>query len=71
MTLQDFYNFAVIAATNRGYANPKITTISGCYDGQIKHSCQLWIYEKSVNSGLHSNPVSALQAFKIAKKPKI
>jgi len=68
MTTQEFYNFAVIAATNRGYANPRITTVSGCYDGQIKHSCQLWIYEKRkfVNSGLHSNPVSALQAFKDA-----
>lgn len=68
MTTQEFYNFALIAAKNRGYENPKIVTMSGCYEGNIKHSCQLFILEKRkfVNSGLHPNPVSALQAFKDA-----
>lgn len=68
MTTQEFYHFAVIAAKNRGYDKPRITTMSGCYEGNIKHSCQLYIYEKSkfVNSGLHSNPHSALQAFEDA-----
>lgn len=68
MTTQEFYNFAVIAAKNIGYEEPKITTISGCFEGVIKHSCQLYIYKKRkfINSGLYPNPVSALQAFKDA-----
>ena len=68
MTTTEFYNFAVIAAKKRGFEKPDIVTMSGCFQGTLKHSCQLWIYEKRkhINSGLHENPVSALQAFKDA-----
>jgi hypothetical protein len=68
MTTTDFYNFAVLAAKERGFEKPNITTISGCYCGTLKHSCQLWIYakRKHIYSGLHENPVSAIQAFKNA-----
>jgi hypothetical protein len=68
MTTTDFYNFAVLAAKERGVEKPNIVTMSGCYQGTLKHSCQLWIYEKTKNvySGLHENPVSAIQAFKDA-----
>ena len=40
----------------------------GCFEGVIKHSCQLYNYKKRkfINNGLHPNPVSALQAFKNA-----
>jgi hypothetical protein len=68
MTITEFYNFAVLAAKERGYEKPNIATVSGCYQGILKHSCQLWIYEKlkHINSGLHENPISAIQAFKDA-----
>ena len=68
MSTQEFYNFAVLAAKERGFKKPNIVTISGCFQGILKHSCQLWIYDKRkhINSGLHGNPVSALQAFKDA-----
>jgi hypothetical protein len=68
MTTTDFYNFAVLAAKERGFAKPSIVTMSGNFQGTIKHSCQLWIYEKRkhINSGLHDNPISAIQAFKDA-----
>lgn len=68
MNTTDFYNFAVLAAKERGYEKPNIVTLSGNYQGNIKHSCQLWIYEKRkhIDSGLHENPVSAIQAFKDA-----
>ena len=68
MNTIEFYNFAVQAAKNRDYQNPSITTISGCFDGKINHSCQLWdsTKRKHINSGLHSNPVAAIQAFKDA-----
>ena len=68
MTTTEFYNFALIAAKERGFEKPHIVTTSGCYHGTLKHSCQLWISEKRkhINSGLHENPVSALQAFKDA-----
>jgi hypothetical protein len=68
MTTTEFYNFAVMAAKARGFENPNIVTMSGCYQGALKHSCQLWIYEKRkhLTSGLHDNPISAIQAFKDA-----
>ena len=68
MNTIEFYKFAVEAAKNRGYEKPSVTTISGCYNGDVKHSCQLWDNEKHkhINSGLHGNPVAAIQAFKDA-----
>lgn len=68
MNTTDFYNFAVLAAKERGFENPNIVTMSGNYQGTIKHSCQLWINEKRkhINSGLHHNPVAAIRAFKDA-----
>lgn len=68
MTTTEFYNFSILAAKERGFKTPNIVTISGNYQGNIKHSCQLWIYEKRkhINSGLHENPISAIQAFKDA-----
>lgn len=68
MTLTDFYNFTILAARERGFKNPKINIVSGIFNGEIKHSCQLWVSEKSkfVDSGLRDNPVSAIQSFKDA-----
>lgn len=68
MTTTQFYNFAIMAAKDRGFEKPSIVTISGCYQGTLKHCCQLWINEKlkHINSGLHANPASAIQAFKDA-----
>lgn len=68
MTTTEFYNFAVLAAQERGFKEPNIVTMSGCYNGLIKHSCQLWLNDKRkhINSGLHYNPVAAIQAFKDA-----
>lgn len=68
MTTTDFYNFALLAAKERGFEKPNIVTMSCCFQGTLKHSCQLWIPEKRehINSGLHENPVSAIQSFKDA-----
>ena len=68
MTTTEFYDLAVLAAKERGFEKPSIVTMSGCYQGTLKHSCQLWIYEKRkhICSGLHENPVSAIRAFKDA-----
>jgi hypothetical protein len=68
MTTTDFYNFAVLAAQDRGFENPNITTMSSCFQGAVKHSCQIWLNDKRkhVNSGLRENPLSAIQAFKDA-----
>jgi len=68
MTTTEFYNLACQAAKERGFESPNITTQSGCYTGSIKHSCQLWIYNKRkfIYSGLHDNPVAAIMAFKDA-----
>ncbi len=68
MNTTEFYNFAIIAAKERGYDKPNINTISGNYNGIIRHSCQMWINDKRkhIYSGLHDNPVSAIQAFKDA-----
>lgn len=68
MNTIEFYHFAVDAAKSRGYNQPHVTTLSGCYSGEVKHSCQLWDNDKlkHINSGLHNNPVAAIQAFKDA-----
>ena len=68
MTTTDFYNFAVLAAKERGFENPNVTTISGVYSGKILHSCQLWNTQKRkhISGGQHDNPVAAIQAFKDA-----
>lgn len=68
MTTQEFYNLAVMAAKEKGIEKPNISTISGCYNGAIKHSCQVFIAakRKHIYSGLHNNPVSAILAFKDA-----
>ena len=66
MTTQQFYDFAVEAAKNRGYKEPSVTTISGCYNGRIHHSVVMYdaVKRKNINSGLQANPVAAIQAFK-------
>lgn len=66
MNTIEFYQFAVNAAKDRGFKDPSITTMSGCYNGKIQHSCQLWDNTKlkHINSGLHGNPLAAIQAFK-------
>jgi len=68
MNTIEFYHFAVDVAKNRGFETPSITTLSGCYNGEVKHSCQVWDNArlKHINSGLHNNPVAAIQAFKDA-----
>ncbi len=68
MNTTDFYNLAIIAAKERGYEKPNVTTISGNYNGKINHICKLWdgIKRKHIDSGLHDNPVAAIIAFKDA-----
>ena len=68
MTTIEFYNFALIAAESKGYKNPNITTMSCCFQGEIRHTCQLWDNKKgkNIHSGQHMNPLSALEAFKDA-----
>jgi hypothetical protein len=64
----DFYNFAVMAAKERGYSNPNITVHTLCDSNGIKHICKLWDNDKKkhISSTLQNNPVSAIQAFKDA-----
>ena len=68
MTTIEFYQHAVEAAKTFGYENPSIVTTSGCYEGIIHHTCQLWDSSKKefISSGLHGNPVAVIQAFKDA-----
>lgn len=68
MTTQDFYNLAVLAAKDRGYENPSITTHTLCDSKGIKHICKLWDAgkRKHISCDLQNNPVSAIQAFKDA-----
>jgi len=63
----DFYNFAVMAAKERGYSNPNITVHTLCDSNGIKHICKLWDNDKKkhISSTLQNNPVSAIQAFKV------
>lgn len=64
MDLQQFYNLAIEAAKERGYENPIITTISGCYQGNISHSINLWDGKKYIYGGQHKSPEASLQSFK-------
>jgi len=68
MTTIEFYNFAVIAAKNKGYENPDISVITICNKSGVQHVCKLWDNEKKkhIESKLHKNPVASLQAFKDA-----
>lgn len=62
MTLKQFNDAAFEISKEAGYKN--VTVISGCYSGDIRHCCQIWTGKKHINSGLHNNPESALQALK-------
>ena len=68
MNTTEFYNFAVLAATERGYEKPSITTHAMCRDGNMYYICSLWlgIKHKHIESGQHNNPIAAIQAFKDA-----
>ena len=68
MTTQDFYNFAILAAKERGYETPNVIVHTLCSSNGIKHICSLWDCNKKrhIESGLQNNPVSAIQAFKDA-----
>ena len=68
MSTEEFYNFAVLAAKDRGYDNPRITVHTICDSRGINHICKLWDSGKNkhIDSTLQSNPVSAIQAFKDA-----
>lgn len=66
MNIQEFYDTAVLTAKELGIEKPNVTTISGCFDGTIRHSVQIWMSEKRKHlySELHNNPNSAIQSFK-------
>lgn len=68
MTTSEFYKYAVLAAEERGFKNPKVTTISGTYEGDLLHSCALWNPKKKtfISSGMRNNPIAAISAFKDA-----
>ena len=68
MTTTEFYNFAILAAKERGYTNPDITVHTICTSSGIANICKLWDHEKKkhISSAIQSNPVSAIQAFKDA-----
>lgn len=66
MDLQQFYNLAIEAAKERGYENPNVTTISGCFKGNISHSINIWDGVKHIYSAHHKSPEAALQSFKDA-----
>lgn len=70
MTANDFYNFAVIAAKQRGYENPSVTIVVICTSPQdgLNYVCKLWDRKKSkhIESKFHKNPLAALQSFKDA-----
>ena len=68
MTTLEFYNFAVLAATERGFEKPSITTHAMCMQGNMHYSCSLWVSNKHkhIESKQHNNPIAAIQAFKDA-----
>lgn len=68
MTTKEFYNLAILAAEERGYADTNITVHTICTSSGIANICKLWDYEKKkhISSAIQSNPVSAIQAFKDA-----
>lgn len=65
MDLVEFYDIAKEIAEQHGYKEPKIVVMSGCYEGRIRHTCQLWDMAKGkhVYSEQHTSPKSALEAF--------
>lgn len=66
MNTQEFYDMAVLAAKELGIEKPNVTTLSGCFDGKIKHSVQIFLPEKRkcLHSELHQNTSAAIQGFK-------
>lgn len=68
MTTQDFYNFAILAAKERGYETPNVIVHTLCSSNGINHICRLWDNNKKkhIESKLQNNPVSAIQSFKDA-----
>ena len=66
MNLGEFYNAAVKIAEEQGYKNPRVSTISGTFEGMLYYSVNLHDYEKRKNiySGSCSNSEVALEAFK-------
>ena len=66
MNLGEFYNAAVKIAEEQGYNNPRVSTISGTFEGMLYYSVNLHDYEKRKNiySGSFSNSDVALEGFK-------
>lgn len=67
MNTQQFYDKAVLIVKDKtGSENPGVTTVSGCYNGNILHSCLYWDGMHHIRSRQLGDPMEALKSFEDA-----
>lgn len=67
MNTQEFYDKAVeIVKDKTGNKNPDVTTVSGCYNGNILHSCNYWNGRVFVHGRMLGDPEEVLKSFEDA-----